>query len=109
MFTGQSAPLTQQTDAIGIGHPDIEQDQIGQRARARDSGLSGIGGHVDLIALIAEDIAHQCADVRFVIDDQDVAGTHAFALWVFESMARTPAGNTMRTLAPPSGRLPTSM
>ena len=69
---GAGRPLAQQRDAVDVGHPDVEQHQVGYLPGARGARLRGVGGHVDLVALLGEDLLEQTADVRFVIDHENV-------------------------------------
>ena len=116
---GGGGPLAQQTDAVDIRHPDVEQHQVRRLPRARGARLRGVRGDVHLVALLGEDLLQQTADVRLVIDYQDVWTTHARSLrnWCPCVRARAPVadrvlsftGSTTRTRAPPSGRLSASM
>src|SRR5580704_4366146 len=110
-------PFPQERDAIGIGHPDIEQYQIVRRSRARRPRLSGVGGHFDLVALLAQDLLQQPPDIGLVVHHQNLADAHARSLR--SSMRRSLPANRVRswsltgrktnTFAPPSGRLSASM
>ena len=49
--------------------------------RAREArAWAAFGGHVDLVAFLGEDLLQQAADVRLVIDDQNVWTAHARSL-----------------------------
>ena len=63
-------PLAQQRDAIGIRHPDIEQDQIKLSLRPRGPCLARICSYGYAIAFVAENVGNQCPDVVFVIHDK---------------------------------------
>ena len=69
---GAGRPLAQQRDAVDVGHPDVEQHQVGRLPRARGARLGGVGGDIDLVAFLGEDLLQQAADVRLVIDHQNV-------------------------------------
>jgi hypothetical protein len=69
-------PFAQQGDAVGAGHPDVEQDGVEMldracRLRRRDVLRDGYA-----ISLVFEDVANPGPDVGFVIDHQDVSGRH---------------------------------
>ena len=102
-------PLAQQRDAVHVGHPDVEQHEVGLLARGRAARGSRVGRDLDLVALFREDFREQPPDVSLVVDDQNSRRTHAFSLLASARRAsRATAGNVMRTLAPPCGALSTS-
>src|SRR6185369_4419348 len=102
-------------DAVGVGHPDVEQYEVGQLACARGTRLAGVAGHVHVVAFLGENLLEEAANVGFVVDDQDVCGAHARS---FRGSARrsratvcrdpSDTGKDTRTRAPPSGRLSAS-
>jgi hypothetical protein len=51
-----AGPFLEQRDAIGIGHPDVEQDQVGTPGLARRPRLGGIFGELDVVTLVAQDL-----------------------------------------------------
>ena len=53
-------------------HPDVEDRQRGLPCADRRQGLVGIGGHAHGVPLILEQARNQIADVRLVVDDQNV-------------------------------------
>jgi len=58
MMTGMveltaGGPLLEQGDAIGVGHPDVQQHQIGPLAQAGGAGLGRVFSHLDLVAFVA--------------------------------------------------------
>ena len=69
---GAGRPLAQQRDAVDVGHPDVEQHEVGHLAGARGARLRGVGGDVDVVAFLGEDLLEQAADVRLVVDDENV-------------------------------------
>ena len=73
-------PFAQQRDAVDVGHPDVQQHEIGDLPRARGARLRGVGGDVHLVAFLGEDLLQQAADVRLVIDHENVWVTHALSL-----------------------------
>ena len=77
---GRGRPFAQQRDAVDIGHPDVEQHQVRDLARARGARLRRVGGDVHLVALLGEDFLQQAADVGLVIDHQNVWTAHALSL-----------------------------
>ncbi len=66
--------------------PDVQDHQRRRVGVDRGHALVGIAGQADLIAFVAQDIAHQFADVLFIVDDQN---GHAFNLL---ARPRQPAG-----------------
>jgi hypothetical protein len=65
-------PLAQQRDAVGVRHPDVEQHEVRLLARTRSARLGRVGGHLHLVTLVAEDLPQRLADVRLVVDDEDL-------------------------------------
>ena len=112
--TGQMvalAPFLEQADAIGVGHPDVEQDQIGPLGAPGLAGGGGIFGGGDGVAFILQNFLYQVANIRFVIDDQNIRRVHPASFSVCNGTAGTagdPApsrnsGNRIAIRAPPSG------
>jgi hypothetical protein len=64
-------PFAQQRHAVGIGHPDVEQDEGRLRIRTIVPGLAGIFCHADLVAFVPQNFGQQVTDTDFVIDYQD--------------------------------------
>ena len=112
----RSRPLAQQGDAIDVGHPDVEQNQIRLLLDTQCPCLRRVGSHLDHVALVGQDFFDELADVRLVIDHQNACCTHARSLlnsarrsrpWdAFDSLR---SGNITRTRAPPSGRFSASI
>src|SRR5262245_58398635 len=103
------APLAQQRDAVHVGHPDVEQYEVGLLARRGAARGRRVGGNLDLVAFLREDLREQAADVGLVVDDQNSLRAHAFSLLASARRAsRAVAGNVIRTRAPPCGELSTS-
>jgi hypothetical protein len=48
--------------------------------RARGARLRGVGGDVNLVAFLGENLLQQAADVRLVIDHENMWVTHALSL-----------------------------
>ena len=71
-------PLLEQRDAVGVGHPDIEEHEIGPLAADRLARLRGVLRRHHTVVFVLEDLLYQPADVRFVVDDQDVARVQPF-------------------------------
>jgi hypothetical protein len=63
-------PFLEQRDAIGIRHPDVEQDQVGTPGLARRARLGRILGELHVMALVAQDFRQQLAYPDLVIDHQ---------------------------------------
>ena len=73
-------PLAQQRDAIDVRHPDVEQHEVGDLTRARGACLCSVGRYIHLVALLGEDLLQQAADVRLVVDHENVWTAHALSL-----------------------------
>ncbi len=101
-----AVPLVQQGDSVDIGHPDVEQGDIGVVLAARDPRVFGVTGHGNRVAFLFQDLAQQIADVRFIIDNEYACGAHTIAPSAVR-VAR--AGNRTWIDAPPSGRFPASI
>jgi hypothetical protein len=65
------APLLEQADAIDVGHPDVEQHEVGPHLLARGARLRRVLGHLDRMTFVGQDLRQQRADADFVIDDED--------------------------------------
>jgi hypothetical protein len=65
-----AAPFLEQRDAIGIGHPDVEQDHVGTPGLARRPRSRGVFRELDVMALVAQYFREQFADPDFVIHHQ---------------------------------------
>jgi hypothetical protein len=72
-------PLAQQGDAVHILHPDIEQDQVRTPRPARLACGFAVFGRGYRVTLVLEDVLHEVADIRLVIDDEDVTTGHLIA------------------------------
>ena len=96
-------PFAQQADAVGVGHPDVEEDELGFVLQVFAARFGGVGSGVGDIAFVAQDVGEGVEDAGFVVDDEDfstVCGvSHGVLLtgWV--------AGRVRVILAPPSSRL----
>ena len=69
-------PLLQQRDSISIRHPDIEEDQIRAPDPTRVAGLGRILGDGHLESFVLQDLLEEDADIRLVVDHQDLLITH---------------------------------
>ena len=65
-------PLFEEADPIGVGHPDVEQDQVGPHALACLAGLGGVFGQLNLMTFIEQDFREQIADAQLVVHHQYV-------------------------------------
>ncbi len=121
MTTGQedsagcALPFAQQRDAVGVGHPDVEQYEIGELPCARGARLAGVAGDVHVITFLGENLLEKAANVGLVIDDQNVCGAHARSFLGSARRSRATScrdpsvtGKDTRTRPPPSGRLSAS-
>ena len=68
---GSARPFTQQRDAVGIRHPDVEQHEVGVLTRPCGTRLRRVGGNVDLVAFLRKNFPQETADVGFIVDDQN--------------------------------------
>src|SRR5690606_38469999 len=110
-------PLAQQSDAVGVGHPDVEQHQIRIVLGTQRASLGRIRRDIHLIAFVREDLFQEPADLGFVIDYQNARSTHARSLLgpVRRSRIGPPVqlvaarGNSRRTPAPPLRALSASI
>jgi hypothetical protein len=75
------APLAQEADAVGIRHPDVEQDEIGLRGETRGARSRSIGRHVHVVAFFAQDLLEQVPDVCLVVDDEYLRCAHTFSFF----------------------------
>ena len=119
--TGQMialAPFLEQADAVGVRHPDIQQDQIGTLDAAGLASRSGVFRNRDHIAFIFQNVPDQVADIRFIINDQNIRRAHPASLAGFNSVAGTAGGvdesaasrwigSRIAIRAPPSGAFST--
>src|SRR5690606_34332141 len=69
-------PLLEQRDAVGIRHPDIQQDQVRTPRTAGALGALRVFRDAHFITLVLKDLAHEVADLRFVVHNQDVVSRH---------------------------------
>ena len=65
------APLLEQRDAVDVGHPDVEQHEVGADALAAGARLRGVLRQLDRVAFVGEDLRQQRADAQFVVDDKN--------------------------------------
>ncbi len=99
-------PLPEQGQAIGIGHPDIEQDQIGPAQPPGPSRLLGIIGHGDLVALVLEDLPDEITDLRLVVDDEYVGTLHVVpSFWLIVPLSALACKGRRMTKQAPEGSL----
>ncbi len=107
-------PFAQQRDAVGIGHPDIEQDQIELRCGPRVTSGTGVAGNRHAVAFVRQDVLNQRPNVGLVVDYQYLGICHACSLLfsarpgaraMIFSRAASLSGNRILIIAPPSLRL----
>jgi len=65
-------PLLEQRDAVGIGHPDVEQHEIGSCALARSARFGRVLCEFHVVALVIENFEEQVPDAQLVIDHENV-------------------------------------
>ncbi len=66
-------PFLEQSDAVGIGHPDIEQHQIRALPLALPPRFAGAVRQRNLVPLVGQDFREQLADADFVVHYEDVS------------------------------------
>ena len=69
-------PFAQQRNAVGAGHPDVQQHCVERLIGELCTGGLGMLGHADPVALVLEDVADQRTDVGLVVYNQDVRLRH---------------------------------
>jgi hypothetical protein len=77
-----------------VGHPDIQQHEVGTRALAQAPRLAGAFRHHHLVTLVGQDLREQLADSHFVVDHQDLR----------HGQAALASGSSTLTDAPRVGR-----
>ncbi len=68
----EGADLGEGVEAVAVGEPDVEQDDVVGGVAQESKGLGGGGGGGDEVILFAEDGLERLADLGFVVDDEDV-------------------------------------
>ena len=66
------SPLLEECDAIGIGHPDVEQHEVRASALADAPRIARALGERDLVSLVGEDLGEKLPDADFVIDHENL-------------------------------------
>ena len=87
-------PFLEQGHAVGVGHPDVEQDQIRAPMRTEGARRLGIFRQVHVIAFVGEDLRQQFTNAHFVVHDENMPA-HVF------SPPPANTGSEMRIAAPP--------
>ena len=65
-------PLAQQRHAVGIRHPDVEQNEGGLVARTVTARFARVFRETHPVTLVLQDFGEQFADADLVVDDQDL-------------------------------------
>ena len=65
-------PLLQQSNAIGVRHPDVKQNEVRARALADTARISRALGKRHLVPLVLQDLREELADADFIVDDEDL-------------------------------------
>ena len=65
------SPFLEQGDAVRVGHPDIQQNQVVLVLQHKNAGRFCAVGCVDGMAFISENVREHFSDTKFVIDDKD--------------------------------------
>ena len=73
-------PLFEQGDAIGVRHPDVEQNQIRAKAGTDLSRLRSVLRKFNGMPFIVENFREQVPDTQLVIDHQNVCHVACTAL-----------------------------
>ena len=68
-------PFFKQRDAIGIGHPNVQQNQIGARELPGLPRLSRILRQLNRVPLIVQDLKEQVSDSQLIINNQYICHT----------------------------------
>ncbi len=66
------ADVGEGVEAVAVGQPDVEQDDVVGGVADELEGFGGGGGGGDGVALFGEDGVERLADLGFVVDDEDV-------------------------------------
>ena len=69
--TDKSLSLLEQSDAVCIWHPNVQQNQVVLILQHKDASRFGAVGCVDGMAFISENVREHFSDTKFVIDDKD--------------------------------------
>ncbi len=100
----QRTDLGQHFQTVPVGQPDVQQQHIIRRVPQQNHSLGCAGGARDGVPIFLEDLAQRFADLRFVVDDQDVV--HAGVLPLTPTRAASCAllasasGSSMMNRAP---------
>jgi DNA-binding response OmpR family regulator len=65
-------PLLEQRDAVHVGHPDVQQHEVGALALAQQPRLRGVLRQLDAVTFVGQDFLQEGSDAHFVIDDKNV-------------------------------------
>src|SRR5512143_1562305 len=98
------AQLLHQGDAVGAGHVEVEDEDVGAMRLQQHGdfvGLAGEGGDFDFAALF-EQFGQPLAEQGVVVDEDDAGQAHAACSLFWWDAAR--CGNTRRITVPPAGR-----
>ena len=90
------APFLEQGDAIGVGHPDVEQNKIGLRGQASGARLGCVFSEFDGVAFVVEDFGKKLADAQLIVNYQYVCHKR----YVFSLVRQTLLLNDSDTCAP---------
>ena len=66
------ADLVERVEAVAVGEPDVEQDDVVGGVAEEGEGFCGGGGGGDEVVLFFEDGFERVADLGLVVDDEDV-------------------------------------
>jgi hypothetical protein len=77
MITGMvSAPVEdhsfKQRHAIGIGHPDIEQNKVWALTQSGGARLRRVFRQFDVVTLVIEDFPEQIPNAMLIINNQNI-------------------------------------
>jgi hypothetical protein len=90
-------PLAQQSYAVGVGHPDVEQHEVGPRPLAGKPRLRRVFSLNDLMAFVSQDLAEEFPDTDLVVNDQNFCHTSSWSAQLQPTPWRASVGKTMLT------------
>ena len=66
-----TCPFFEQGDTVGVGHPDVEQNQIGPGFQAGRSGLRRVFSQFNLMTFVVQNLEQKVPNAKLVIDHQN--------------------------------------
>ena len=65
----RARPFLEQRDAVGVGHPDIEQHEVGAAALSQPARFARALDQHHLVSLVGQDLRQQLPDADLVVHD----------------------------------------